>query len=141
MAHTAPSDVELQVLSILWERGPSTVHDVREAMPDGKARAYTTVLTVMQNMEKKALITHSQQGQANIYRPLVKRQQVLKPLMKSMLANVFGGNRSALMRPRGTGFAGPFEGCRNPKLGNAQALCAMFDDQTGLAPRTLEAHL
>lgn len=92
MPHASPSDLELQVLSILWERGPSTVHAVRDGLPDGKARAYTTVLTVMQNMEKKGLVTHSQQGQANVYRPLVKKRQVLRPLMKDLLNNIFGGS-------------------------------------------------
>ncbi len=92
MAHTAPSQVELQVLAILWQRGPASVHDVRAALPSGNSRAYTTVLTVMQNMEKKGLVDHTQQGQANIYRAVVKRHQVLRPLMKSLLSNVFGGS-------------------------------------------------
>jgi BlaI family transcriptional regulator, penicillinase repressor len=92
VAHTAPSQVELQVLVILWQHGPASVHDVRAALPSGKSRAYTTVLTVMQNMEKKGLVDHTQQGQANIYRAVVKRHQVLRPLMKSLLANVFGGS-------------------------------------------------
>lgn len=87
-----PSDLELQVLSVLWERGPSSVRAVLEAMPDGKERAYTTVLSVMQVMEKKGLLGHTVQGQANIYHPLVKRQQVLRPLMKELLRNVFGGS-------------------------------------------------
>jgi BlaI family transcriptional regulator, penicillinase repressor len=92
VAHTAPSQVELQVLAILWQRGPLSVHDVRRALSSGKSRAYTTVLTVMQNMEKKGLVDHTQQGQANIYRPVVKRHHVLRPLMKSLLSNVFGGS-------------------------------------------------
>ncbi len=92
MAHTAPSQFELQVLAILWQQGPASVHDVRAALPDGKRRAYTTVLTVMQNMEKKGLVDHTQQGQAHIYRAVVKRHQVLRPMMKSLLSNVFGGS-------------------------------------------------
>ncbi|HVU89399.1 MAG TPA: BlaI/MecI/CopY family transcriptional regulator [Pirellulales bacterium] len=93
-----PSDVELQVLAVLWERGPSSVHDVRAAMPDGKDRAYTTVLTLLQNLEKKGLATHKQQGLANVYRAAVKRQQVLRPLMKDMLANVFGGSPAQVLQ-------------------------------------------
>ena len=50
-----PSDLELQVLAVLWRRGPSTAREVMEALPDGKHRAYTTVLSVMQVMEKKEL--------------------------------------------------------------------------------------
>ncbi|HEY4312236.1 MAG TPA: BlaI/MecI/CopY family transcriptional regulator [Pirellulales bacterium] len=98
MPYTPPSEVELQVLSVLWERGTASVHDVRAAMPDRKDRAYTTVLTVMQNLEKKGLVTHTQQGQANIYRAAVKRQQVLRPLMKGMLANVFGGSPAQVLQ-------------------------------------------
>ena len=92
MKQPRPSDLELQVLAVLWERGPSSVRAVMEAMPDGKERAYTTVLSVMQVMEKKGLLGHTVQGQANIYHPLVKRQQVLRPLMKELLRNVFGGS-------------------------------------------------
>lgn len=98
MSRVSPSEVELQVLSVLWERGPSSVHEVREAMPDGKSRAYTTVLTVMQNLEKKKLVDHTQQGQANIYRPLVKREQVLRPLMKGMLSKLFGGSTAQALQ-------------------------------------------
>jgi len=92
MVHKSPSELELQVLAVLWERGPSSVHAVRNAMPDGKNRAYTTVLSVMQNLEKKGLVGHEPLGQANIYRPLVKRHQVLRPLMKGLLSNLFGGS-------------------------------------------------
>lgn len=93
-----PSDLELQVLTVLWERGPSSVRAVMEAMPDGKQRAYTTVLSVMQVMEKKGLLGHTMQGQANIYHPLVKRQQVLRPLMKELLRNVFGGSPAVALQ-------------------------------------------
>lgn len=93
-----PSDLELQVLTVLWERGPSGVRAVLEAMPDGKERAYTTVLSVMQVMEKKGLLRHTVQGQAHIYHPLVKRQQVLRPLMKELLRNVFGGSPAVALQ-------------------------------------------
>ena len=92
MEAVRPSELELQVLGVLWERGPSPVRAVQEALPDGKERAYTTVLSVMQVMEKKGLLGHTQLGQANVYHPLVKRGQVLRPLMKDLLRNVFGGS-------------------------------------------------
>ena len=79
MAHVRPSDLELQVLTLLWQRGPSSVHDLRQVLPDGKERAYTTVLTVMQNMEKKNLVGHTQQGQANIYHALAERRRGRRP--------------------------------------------------------------
>jgi BlaI family transcriptional regulator, penicillinase repressor len=86
-----PSELELHILSVLWERGPLPVREIRDALPDGKSRAYTTVLTLVQIMEKKGLVGHTSQGKAHVYRPLVKRQQVLRPMMRDLLRNVFGG--------------------------------------------------
>ena len=87
-----PSDLELQVLAVLWRRGALTARDVREALPDGKHRAYTTVLSVLQVMEKKGLVSHTVSGQANVYRPEVTRRQALGPLLRAMVRNVFGGS-------------------------------------------------
>ena len=71
MAEVRPSELESQVLAVLWERGPSVVRDVQEALPDGKQRAYTTVLTTLQVMEKKGFVAHTREGLAHVYRPLV----------------------------------------------------------------------
>lgn len=97
-ARFKPTDVELQVLSVLWQSGPSTARQVLEAMPDRKARAYTTVLTVMQVMEKKGLLTHTRQGMAHIYKPAVTRRQVLRPMMRGLVERVFGGSTSAAVQ-------------------------------------------
>ncbi|MCL2329741.1 MAG: BlaI/MecI/CopY family transcriptional regulator [Phycisphaerae bacterium] len=89
-----PSDLETQVLSVLWKKGPMSVRDVMAALPDGKKRAYTTVLTVLQVMEKKGLLDHKQDGLAHIYFPKVKQREVLRPMMRDLLQNVFGGQAS-----------------------------------------------
>ncbi len=93
-----PSDLELQVLSVLWGRGPSTARHVLEAMPDRKARAYTTVLTVMQVMEKKGLLTHTRDGVAHVYKPAVSKRQVLRPLLRGLVERIFGGSTSAAVQ-------------------------------------------
>lgn len=98
MKKNQPSNLELQVLSVLWDRGPSTAREVLEAMPDGKQRAYTTVLSVMQVMEKKALLTHSTKGNAHVYKPKVSRRQTLGPMLKGLVSNVFGGSVSSVMQ-------------------------------------------
>lgn len=92
MTPVKPSDMEMQVLSVLWDFGPSTARDVLERLPDRKDRAYTTVLSIMQVMEKKGLLTHSVEGRANVYKPAVTRKQVMKPFMRSLVQNVFGGS-------------------------------------------------
>lgn len=92
MTPAKPSDMEMQVLSVLWDSGPLTARDVLERLPDRKDRAYTTVLSIMQVMEKKGLLTHSMEGRANVYKPAVTRKQVMKPFVRSLVQNVFGGS-------------------------------------------------
>jgi predicted transcriptional regulator len=93
-----PSDLEMQVLSVLWRNGPSTVRQVLEAMPDGKARAYTTILSVMQVMEKKGLLSHTKDGVSNVYEPKESQRRVLGPMLRRLVRNVFGGSASAAMQ-------------------------------------------
>lgn len=97
MKNIRPSELELQVLAVLWRQGPATAREVLEALPDGKRRAYTTVLSVLQVMEKKGLLSHSTRGAANVYKPKVNRRQVLGPLLRSLVRNVFGGSPSEAM--------------------------------------------
>ncbi len=93
-----PSDLEMQVLAVLWEKGPSTAREVLEAMPDGKKRAYTTILSVMQVMEKKGLLTHTNKGTAHVYRPKVSQRSVVQPFMRKVVKEVFGGRPAAVMQ-------------------------------------------
>ena len=75
MKYREPSRLEMQVLSVLWRRGASTVREALAAMPDGKARAYTTILSVMQVMEKKGLVSHVAQGNVHVYQARVSRRR------------------------------------------------------------------
>ena len=98
MKYREPSRLEMQVLSVLWQRGPSTVREALEAMPDGKARAYTTILSVMQVMEKKGLVSHVAQGNAHLYQARVSRQQVTGPLLRGLVRQVFGGSAASALQ-------------------------------------------
>ena len=93
-----PSELELQVLSVLWEQGPATAREVMDQLPDGKARAYTTVLSVMQVMEKKGLLKHRTQGKTHVYRPTVQRQEVVGPMLRGLVQTVFGGNSAGALQ-------------------------------------------
>jgi predicted transcriptional regulator len=93
-----PSRLEMQVLALLWERGPATVREVQEALPDGKTRAYTTVLTVLQVMEKKGLLTHVSQGNTHVYQPTTTRRQTLGPVLKNLVRQLFGGSPATAMQ-------------------------------------------
>ena len=93
-----PSDLELQLLSVLWEKGPSTVREVLSNLPDGKNRAYTTILTVMQNLEKKGLVNRTSKGTAHVYHPTETQKETLRPVMAGLLQNVFRGRVSSVMQ-------------------------------------------
>jgi predicted transcriptional regulator len=61
-------------------------------MPDGKKRSYTTILTVLQLLEGKELVTHTSEGRAHVYRAAVTRKQVLGPLLRNLVGRIFGGS-------------------------------------------------
>ena len=98
MKNREPSRLEMQVLSVLWQRGASTVREVMEVMPDGKARAYTTILSVMQGMEKKGLVSHVAEGNAHVYQARVSRQKVTGPLLRGLVRQVFGGSAATALQ-------------------------------------------
>lgn len=95
-----PSDFELHILGTLWEKGPATVRQVMKRLFDGKDRAYTSVLSVMQVMQKKGLLGVEKQkdGLAHIFTPLVSREQVVVPLLRGLVTKVFGGRTHAAVQ-------------------------------------------
>jgi predicted transcriptional regulator len=98
MKAAKPSDLEMQILSVLWNRGSSTAREVLEAMPDGKRRAYTSILSVMQVMEKKGLLKHTNRGVAHVYSPAVGQSKIIQPFVRRLVNEVFGGRPSAMMQ-------------------------------------------
>lgn len=86
-----PSNLELQALSVLWHEGPSTVNVVMETLPDGKERAYTTVLSVLQNLERKNLVKCERVGRANVYAPAYSQEVIVERATHDFLTNTFGG--------------------------------------------------
>jgi predicted transcriptional regulator len=98
MKRIKPSDLELQVLGVLWDHGPLGVRDVLAKLPDGKERAYTTVLSVLQSMEQKKFVTHARDGLTHIYEPLVDRQDVAQPVLKTMMQHLFSGDPAKVVQ-------------------------------------------
>ena len=86
-----PSNLELQALSVLWHEGPSTVAAVLELLPDKKARAYTTVLSVMQNLERKNLVKRVLVGRAHVYAAACSREVIVQHTTHDFLTRTFGG--------------------------------------------------
>ena len=97
MPGESPTDRELEALKVLWERGEATVRDLADAMnanakkAGGDELAYTTVLSLLQVMEQKALVDHRREGKAYVYVPLVEQQSTFRQLAGSFLEKVFDG--------------------------------------------------
>lgn len=95
---TPPSNLEMQVLAVLWAKGPLGAGQVLRELPDKKERAYTTVLSVMQVMEKKGMLRHETEGNRHIYAPVLKKGEVLGSYLRGLVANIFGGSAASAMQ-------------------------------------------
>ncbi len=93
------TDRELDVMTVLWARGPSTVADVREALAAdaGADLAYTTVLTVLRTLEAKGHVGHAEEGRAHRYHALVAREAAGRSALRRLLGTVFGGSPEMLL--------------------------------------------
>jgi BlaI family penicillinase repressor len=86
---------ELDVMSVLWDAGSGTVAEVRDRLPT--PLAYTTVLTILRNLEAKHFVRHTGEGKAHRYHPLLKRSQVGRSMLKRLISTVFQGSPDQLM--------------------------------------------
>ena len=98
MTATQPSNLEMTILSLLWKEGELTARQVLEAMPDRKKRAYTSILSALQVMEKKGLVRHTSKGVAHLYSARVAKKRVLRPMFQGMVTNLFGGSPASAMQ-------------------------------------------
>lgn len=97
-ATPAPTEAELDVLRVLWDRGPSTVREVFEAIATGKAVVYTTVLKQMQVMHQKGLLTRSERFRSHVYEPALEQAATQQQLASSILQRAFGGSARRLLQ-------------------------------------------
>jgi BlaI family transcriptional regulator, penicillinase repressor len=83
-----PTELELEILKVLWERGPSTVAEVRKAFSRRRPMAYTTVLTMLKVMTQKGLVVRNTSERAYVYRPAESRSTVVKRMVGDLLHRV-----------------------------------------------------
>ncbi|HNG95976.1 MAG TPA: BlaI/MecI/CopY family transcriptional regulator [Acidobacteriota bacterium] len=92
-----PTDAELQLLKILWERGPSTVREVHEALNQPKPTMYTTVLKTLQIMAEKGLVRRDENQRAHVYEAAIERESTQRKLVFDLLDRVFDGSARQLV--------------------------------------------
>jgi predicted transcriptional regulator len=86
---------ELDVMAVLWELGSGTVTEVLEHL--GVPLAYTTVLTVLRNLEAKQYVTREEEGRAHRYYPRVAQQAAQQNALSRLVSQLFGGSPEALI--------------------------------------------
>lgn len=92
-----PTDAELEILSVLWKNGPSTVRTVNDVLNGRKSVGYTTTLKLMQIMTDKGVLARLLDGRTHIYRPLIMEEDVQQRLMKRLLDTAFRGSAKTLI--------------------------------------------
>ena len=95
--HENPTPAELEVLQVIWERGPSTVREVMSVLNRQRPRAYTSVMSLMNVMVGKGLLTQKPQGRAFVYSANVSQDTTRSEIVKDLLGRVFDGSASALV--------------------------------------------
>ena len=94
----APTDAELDVLRVLWDRGPSTVREVHVIVSARKDVGYTTVLKQMQVMHRKGLLVRSDRHRSHVYEPAQTQAKTQRQLAGSILQQAFGGSARHLLQ-------------------------------------------
>jgi len=92
-----PTASELEILNILWSKGPSTVRDIHQELEKSKDAGYTTTLKLMQIMHEKNLVTRDESSRSHIYSAAVSQAKMQVQMLKGMIDNVFNGSASQLV--------------------------------------------
>lgn len=93
-----PTKAELEILSVLWEKGEATVREVFAEIGKDKSVSYTTVLKLMQIMHEKGLVARDEENRAHVYRAKIKQAETAKTMLRDIMQKVFGGSAAKLVQ-------------------------------------------
>ena len=92
-----PTNAELEILQVLWERGPSTVRQIHERLGSNRETGYTTTLKLMQIMVQKGLLVRDESSRTHLYRDAQAQEKTQRQLVKSLVRRAFGGSVPGLV--------------------------------------------
>jgi predicted transcriptional regulator len=92
-----PTNAELDILRVLWRRGPSTVRQVHEELSRSRRLGYTTALKLMQIMAQKGLLLRDESRRSHVYRPSETEEETQRRLAAHLLERGFGGSARKLV--------------------------------------------
>ncbi|SIN97627.1 BlaI/MecI/CopY family transcriptional regulator [Chitinophaga niabensis] len=95
--HIKPTESELEILGILWERGASTVREVHEILEQSKEAGYTTTLKLMQIMHEKGILSRDASAKTHIYKASISRESTQQQLLNKMIDTVYNGSATQLV--------------------------------------------
>jgi predicted transcriptional regulator len=96
MAREIPPPLEVQCLKALWELGEANVKDVRRVLASNRQLAYTTVMTVLDRLERRGCVCRRKMGRSFVYTPLLTRESLLQLALKEFVDSFFEGSPEAL---------------------------------------------
>ena len=91
------TEAELRLMEVLWQKGPSTVQQVQEFLPEKEPLAYNSVLTTIRILEKKGYARHIKDGRAHVYRPLVERAEATRSEIRHLAQRFFKNSHEMLV--------------------------------------------
>lgn len=91
-----PTEAELELLRVMWERGPLTVREVHEGV-EGKGTGYTTTLKILQKMAEKGLVRRDESQRSHVYHPAVAAEKTQRLLVRDLMRRAFGGSAGRLV--------------------------------------------
>jgi len=94
---TKPTESELEILAVLWNKESATVRSVHEELSKTKDSGYTTTLKLMQIMLEKGLVTRDDSSKTHIYQPAVSREKTQNQFLNRMIDTLFAGSSSNLV--------------------------------------------
>ena len=92
-----PTQAELEILCVLWQRGPSSVREVQQTLSETRAMGYTTVLKLLQIMSRKGLVARDERERTHVYRAALAQEQTQRQLVSDLLERAFDGSASQLI--------------------------------------------
>ena len=92
-------------MNTLWPIGEATVREIRDRLASRRARAYTTIMTIMDRLARKGVVERRKSGRAYVYRPKLSAEEARAQALGQVLENFFGGSKEALLTQLGNGYA------------------------------------
>lgn len=91
------TEAELRLMEVLWQKGPATVQQVQQDLPEKAPLAYNSVLTTIRILEKKGYVKHVKDGRAHVYTPLVQREEASRSEIRRLVNRFFGSSHELLV--------------------------------------------